>query len=204
MAADATLRIQTEVHDEAVQDAFRRVVARVENPREALDDLGQQWVTRTHHRFDVGGDPDRWKRKRDGSASHLRGRGDLEHSIHHRVSRKSVSIGTRHRSAAKLQEGGVIRPRRRRFLSIPLKDQRQYQAGAGAIFRRYPGRVFSYFPDPSHGVVMRTYGGSRKAEPIFALVRKVELPARPFLLATREDRAAFVTTLESYLVRSFR
>ena len=95
-------------------------------------------------------------------------------------------------------------PRRRRYLSIPLKDQRQLQAGAGAIFRRYPGRVFSYFPKPSYGVVMRTYAGSRKAEPIFLLVRKVEIPARPFLLASREDRAAFVTTIEAYYSRSFR
>lgn len=202
--ADMSLRIDTEVDDAAVQDAFRRVMSRVENPREVLDDIGQQWVTRTHHRFDAGGYPDRWKRKLDGSASHLRDRGDLERSIHHRTRRRSVTIGTRHRSARAHQEGMIIRPRRRRYLSVPLKKGRQYQAGAGAFFRRYPGRVFSYFPDPSYGVVMRTFSGRRDAEPIFLLVKKVEIDARPFLLCTREDRAAFVTTIESYYTRSFR
>lgn len=194
------LTLSTEYHDAAVQDALERVLARVDRPREVLDDIGQQWVARTHDRFERGGYPQKWKKKRDGSASHLRDRGHLERSVHASPGRGTVTLGTQDRKAAAHQLGLTIRPRRRRYLSIPLKKGRQYQAGAGAFFRRYPGRVFSYFDSPTKGTVMMTHpGSSKKAEPIFVLRRKVKMPKRPFLLATAEDRRAFVVTLESYL-----
>jgi len=200
--AEPTLSVHARVDDAAVRQAMGLMLSRIENPRAALDDVGGEWVDRTYHRFDVGGYPERWKKRRDGSASHLTGRGGLKNSIHTRTSRRSVTIGSRHKSAVTHQLGAegshAIKPRHRRFLSIPLLPGRPYQAGAGAFFRRYPGGVFTLFKTPDKGVVMFRPKGRRNPKAIFVLLKRVEIPARPFLLATREDMDAFASILADW------
>lgn len=200
--SEPTLSVHAQVDDAAVRQAMGLMLSRIENPRAALDDVGGEWVERTYHRFDVGGYPERWKKRRDGSASHLTGRGGLKNSIHTRTSRRSVTIGSRHQSAVTHQLGAegahAIKPRHRKFLSIPLQKGRSYQAGAGVWFRRYPGQVFSLFKTPDHGVVMFRPKGARRARPIFVLLKRVEIPARPFLLATREDMDEFAVILADW------
>lgn len=84
------------------------------------------------------------------------------------------------------EEGGTIRPKRGRFLKIPVGPA---LTGAG-VSRLPPGRSgdFRFVPNPRGGVLV-----GRDGKVWFVLKRQVTIPARPYLapaIATIQPRLA--------------
>jgi phage gpG-like protein len=195
-----SIGVSLEVDDRAALDALGELLARARNPRSALVAAGLIGLRSVQRNFDVGGRPTRWKQKTSGERSHLQRSGRLQRSVRYQVLANGIKWGTRQRHAALHHFGGTIRPKRAKYLSIPIGDDRRLAVGAGAFFRRYPDRVFSVFKDGARGTVfIKDSPDSEDAKPIFVLRRKVTLPARPFLLLQDEDHARIVDMFESHL-----
>jgi len=194
-----SLGIRVDVDDSAAVDALEQLIRRARDPKGALTTAGVIGLRSVQKNFDVGGRPTKWKGKRDGSASHLQRSGRLQRSIRYQLTADGVKWGTRQRHARLHQEGGTIRPKSKKFLSIPLDDKRIFEAGAGAFFRRYPDRVFATFDGAKGTVFLKDSPDDETGRPIFVLRRKVEMPARPFLLLQNEDLNAIVITFETHL-----
>lgn len=140
----------------------------------------------TKENFDRGQSPDgvpwkplAWPRARGGSKP-LRDRGLLMASVSARgaghvedYAADSLVFGTNHESAALHQHGGTIRPRKGKFLAIPLTKE---AARAGRP-RGFPEPLHFASRNPSKsGALM-----DRKGKAQFALVKQVTITARPFL-----------------------
>ena len=187
--------------DAQAQELLDRLLRTSERPQEALHGIAGQWRSSVAKNFRAGGRPRKWAARSDGSPATLSRTSRLQRCVGTRVLRAGVKIGTRVRQARLMQEGGTVRPRRRRYLSIPVTDQRRLQAGAGALFRRYPDRVYSTFPDGGAKgyVFIKPSPDADEGELVFVLVRKVTVPARPFLMAHDEDINAWIDILETHL-----
>lgn len=125
----------------------------------------------------------------------LRDKGLLLSSFSHRREASSVVIGTSYRPARILHDGGVIRPRSAKYLTIPAG------AKTRALMRRYGAtpraciegmkaagwRVWPYF-GKGNPVICASI---RDQTPIcvFILKRSVTVPARPFTHLPPEYRA---------------
>lgn len=87
--------------------------------------------------------------------------------------------------AAIHEHGGVIRPKRGRFLAIPmgpaLKGGRE--GGAGMWPRDIPGLRFIPIKGGAQGMLVKRMGKGKNAGfvPWFHLVRQVRMPKRPYL-----------------------
>lgn len=140
----------------------------------------------TKENFDRGQSPDgtpwnplAWPRARGGSKP-LRDRGLLMASTSARgaghveeYGADSLVFGTNHESAALHQHGGTIRPRKGKFLAIPLTKE----AARSGRPRGFPDPLHFASRDPSRGGALM----DKKGKAHFALVKQVTVPARPFL-----------------------
>ena len=198
--------IHLDIQDADVARAIEVALSRAESPRAAFDELGGAWLSSVDRNFREGGRPQRWNRRSGGGRSTLQQSRRLQRSISARTLIDGVQVGTRSKYGRIQQEGGTIRPRRRKFLSIPLPDTAKALAagGAGVAFRRYPGRVFTIWKGGDKGTVMlKSSKRSDDAKPIFVLRKRVKLPARPFLLAHAEDLQEFTEILLRHATGSF-
>jgi len=106
--------------------------------------------------FDAGGRPAKWKKKADGSASHLMKTGRMRSSIHGKVVGKKIRVGTGVKQAAIHHFGGTISlPEIRPVNAKALR----FKVGGTVVF-------------------------AKKVRP-----HDVTIPARPFLVFTKDDIA---------------
>ena len=103
--------------------------------------------------------------------------------------------------AAIHEHGGVIRPKRGRFLAIPVGPALQggKNGGAGMWPRDIPGLTFIPIKGGAQGMLVKRMAVGRsktKTEfvPWFHLVRSVRMPRRPYLRPAAEKAAATIPT----------
>lgn len=83
------------------------------------------------------------------------------------------------------EHGGVIRPKRGRFLAIPMGPALKggKNGGAGMWPRDIPGLTFIPIKGGAQGMLVKRMGRGKSASwvPWFHLVRSVRMPKRPYL-----------------------
>ena len=84
------------------------------------------------------------------------------------------------------EEGGTIKPLRGNFLTIPLKK--------GLAPLDHISGTF-LIPSRSGGYVAARKESGGELEPLYALVKEVEMPARPYLAPAVRDNSALITAL---------
>lgn len=134
--------------------------------------------------------PLRYGRPRGGN-SPLRDTGRLMASITGRSDRTSVTVGSAHPGAAIQNFGGVIRPKRAKFLSIPLTKE---AARAGSP-RRMKGT-------PRTPLFAKLVGGKMVGH--FLLVKKVTVPKREFMGLSKQGERAVAAILTDAAVRQWQ
>jgi phage gpG-like protein len=170
------------------------------DPRKPLDartgrELVQVVVADVKKRFATSTAPDgaRWKplryaRPRGGDRP-LRDTGRLMASITGTADATSVTVGTARPGAALHQDGGVVRPRKGKFLAIPLTKE---AARAGSPRKMRPSR--------GKPVFAKKVGGRWVGH--FLLVKQAKVPARPFLGLSKEGERAVGAVLADAAARN--
>lgn len=166
------------------------------DPRQPLDartgaEVVQILVSDVKRRFLTGTAPDgqKWRplkyaRPRGGNQP-LRDTGRLMNSFVGRVAGDAVVVGTAHPAAALHQSGGVVRPKKGKFLAVPLTKE--------AVRAGSPRRLKGSAKVP---LFARKVGGKWVGH--FLLVKKAAVPARPFLGPSPEAvRAVGVALLDA-------
>jgi len=156
--------IEIKIDAAEIHAALNRLQSKVSNLSPALESIGNAIENRTKLNFRDGQDPYgvKWQAKKNGEASHLKGRtGHLSDSITHVVNQYLVSIGTNVPYAAIHQFGGTIAARNQtnahsksgRFMSREAAGKRKTavrvsfsKIGQGKM----PARPF--LPDASKGL----------------------------------------------------
>lgn len=197
----AMLHVDIDARDGSARQGLDDLLRRARDPRPALDTAGVMGLRSIQRNFDAGGRPSRWQARRDGSPSHLQDSGHLQRSVHYRVTADGIKWATRHRAAALHQFGGVVRPKRGKWLAIPVGRGRRSLTGAGlgALMRRVPDQVRLVFHDGARGSAFWSPDGKGDGELLFVLRRKVTMPARPFLLLQGEDTLAMADVFGRHL-----
>lgn len=154
------------------------------DPRRPLDpragrEIVQVLVGDVKRRFATGTTPEgqRWRplkyaRPRGGDKP-LLDTGRLMNSITGRVEATAVVVGTAHPAAPLAQFGGVVRPKKAKALAIPLTKE--------AVRAGSPRRMRGSQKVP---LFAKKVGGKWVGH--FLLVKKVTVPARPFLGVSKE------------------
>lgn len=96
-------------------------------------------------------------------------------------------------------EGGTIRPKRAKFLTIPFPG--------GPADKRVPLRAADFAHDDTFvakGIIFRTLSrggrsGGEQIEPLFILKRSVTLPARPYMYVEDSDVAYLKKSVADYV-----
>jgi len=188
-----------EIDDRDLRKQLGALLARGQDMKPALREIGEDWVTSVKANLSAGGRPRKWPKTSAGDTSRLIRTRRLYRSFTARASSDDVMVGTKVRYARLMHFGGVVRPRRSRYLAIPIGQRRELQAGARAFIRRQPkGSIFMTFKSGGRGTIFRR--GANGVEAVFALRRKVKLPPRPFLMAQRQDIANFHRILGRHLL----
>ena len=151
-------------------------------------ELVQIMVSDIKKRFSTGTAPDgtRWKplkfaRPRGGNRP-LLDTGRLRSSIVGRFDMNGVTVGTAHPGAALQNFGGTVRPVKGKFLAIPLTKEAQRNGTP----RQMTGTdVMPLFA--------RMIGGRMIGH--FMLLKKVTIPARPFIGLSAEGEAALAEAI---------
>lgn len=179
-----------------VADIARKMPAA--NFTQAMKYASQMMVADTKKNFAGSHTPDgqAWRllahpRPSGGNAKPLRDTGALMASIQGRSDQHGAYVGTNVQSAALHQLGGVIRPKRGKYLAIPITKEAK-RAGRA---RRFPRPLTPIIGRGGRSGVLvelprvkgkgkakaRRSGGSRPGTVHYVLVRSVTVPARPFL-----------------------
>lgn len=143
--------ITISVDDKAITDALHELQSKVIDLRPVLIDIGEILLNSTEDRFEQGVDPtgkpwvtlQPWyqedKKKNKGKILLLEGK--LYSSLAIKVSDDAVSVGTNVPYAAIHQFGGVIRPKKAKFLAVGGFDS-DGKAKGGAKHVTIPARPF--------------------------------------------------------------
>lgn len=122
-----------------------------------------------------------------GAPVPLRDTGRLMASVQAVATGNVMTVGTNLKQAALQHRGGAVVPVRASFLAIPLTAA---AARAGSP-RRFPGELFPRVnKERTRGVLL-----DDACEPQFALTKKVEVPARPFVGYSAETLALIAETV---------
>jgi phage gpG-like protein len=119
--------------------------------------------------------------------------GKLKNSIRYRVSGQKIVIsagGAGMPYAAIQHTGGVIKPRRAKYLAIPLNSIAK--AKSPRDFKKTFIRKGIIYLEGDNGVVT----------PMYVLKKSVTIPARPYMFLTEEDKKIVYRTLNKELQRN--
>jgi phage gpG-like protein len=180
--------IATLIRDDLIPDAERVVTAFLKQARVMM-------IADVKENFARSSDPDgrpwaplRFPRPRGGSKP-LLDTGQLRASItgaspefREEEGPNYVTIGTTRPGANLMQQGGTVLPRKGKALAIPLTKDAVRSGGP----RRFSRPLFLLWRRGANSGVLaeKTQGGRKKKAGLiahFALVRKVVVPARPFI-----------------------
>lgn len=156
-------------------------------------------VSEVQRRFQTGTDvrgaswpPLRFPRPSGGNPKPLLNNGLLRASITGAETQESITVGTNAVQANLMHFGGTVRPKKGRFLAIPMTVEATRVAGP----RVFPGRLRAIVRRGARGGVLRDEAGKVQ----FLLVRSAEIPARPFMGFSDVWQAKFRVMLIEYLV----
>lgn len=146
------------------------------DPAPAYDEMGQYIVSEITQEFRDGKGPDGepWEASRraaDGGGKTLVDRGHLRDSYTSQVTADGLAVGSNDKRARLHQFGGVVRPKRALYLSIPLTPA----AGEYSSPRQFPEPL--HVIETEKGAFLATADGT----PQYSLRRSVTMPARPVL-----------------------
>jgi len=119
----------------------------------------------------------------------------LVNSIHHKVDGSTIYVGTNVKYARIHHEGGVIEPKKAKYLAVPLcplaelKSPREFTntfINKGIIYQRRTS-------DKT--------GKDLKPTALYKLMKRVEIPARPYMFLDRVDRDMICEKVREYLKR---
>ncbi|MBX9812229.1 MAG: phage virion morphogenesis protein [Burkholderiales bacterium] len=117
--------IKYELHDQAVQAAFNRLLAAAEQPDAALNAIGRVLKTHIQLGFHTGTDPygQKWAPLKTRSGQPLRDKGHLMGSIDYQVEGNSVTIGTNMSYAPTHQFGATIEAKNAKALRFIVEGK---------------------------------------------------------------------------------
>lgn len=128
-----------------------------------------------------------------GSSKPLQDTGRLRNSITYKAGRDYVAIGTNLVYGRLHQFGGEVVARNSRFLTIPLRRKaKRYRP------HEFPERLFVM----RHGrnlYLVSSSGGGRVLKFWYMLKRRVNIPSRPFLGLSADDRAQITAIVLNHL-----
>lgn len=126
-------QVKIDIDDRAVTEAFNRLLAIGEDPRQALDPVGRVLKTKTQLGFATGTDPygRQWAPLKARQGQPLRDKGHFMNSIDYQVEGDSVVVGTNLSYAATHQFSAVIEPKPGKFwqtqhTSVGKRGPRQF------------------------------------------------------------------------------
>lgn len=163
-------------------DAVLAALGRLANPpmRAAFDEIGQYLVSEITQLFREGKGPDgkSWQGIGDirrgvkgGGGKTLVEHGHLRDSYTHDADEKELVVGSNDKRARLHNFGGVVKPRKARYLSLPLtKPASQYNSP-----RKYPEKL--HVVETDDGLFLQDPDGAMQ----YLLLRQVTMPARPVL-----------------------
>ena len=163
-------------------DSVLAALGRLANPpmREAFDEIGQYMVSEITQQFRDGKGPDgrAWEKigdirrgVRGGGGKPLTEHGHLRDSYTHDFDDRELVVGSNDKRARLLNFGGVVRPRRAKYLSVPLtKSASEYSSP-----RKYPERL--HVVETADGLFLAPDDGPMA----YILLRSITMPARPVL-----------------------
>ena len=194
--------LQVTYEDKNARVLINRLKERKQHTRPLMDDIAERMVRSVKRNFDEGGRPDKWKKS--GSESTLVKSRRLRNSIHGSATRTEARVGTNVKYARIHHHGGVIRPKNAKNLAIPLQDW--IKAGPRNYYLHY---VPASKKDNRPAMLVRyqsgTVGRGKKAQmqeemvPMFLLVKKVKIPARPYMLIQNEDKTYIADRVKEFL-----
>lgn len=139
-----------------------------------------------------------------GSSKPLRDTGGLLASLAKRIEGGAVIVGTNHRAARILHDGGTITPKAARSLAIPAGKQtkafmRMYGPTPRACIEGMKAAGYSVWIPKGKPVILARQGKGESARThlLFILRKSVTIPARPFMRLPR----ASVSILEKAVAR---
>lgn len=166
----------------------------------AMRELARLLKTGAQMRFrsQTGPDGQPWRPSRraaeeGGQTLSLSGR--LRRSLTTAATRTSATVGTNDIRAAIHQFGGVIRAKKGPFLSIPVTPKARQAGGAS----KFPGALHVATTLKGQYILVDADGVTQ-----YILRPQVTMPARPFLGASDDDRAAILTSMRTYLETAWR
>ena len=165
-------------------DKLEGILRRIAQPKPVLDILGQYLVEafRKNIRTEGHGEWDKSAAATERGGKTLRDRGRFYNSFGYEVNGNEVTAGPNSTQARILREGGEIKPKKAKFLTIPIhKLARRKRMADFADQETYP-----LFSEKDKGVIMLA---RKRAEdiPIFALVKKVTIPGWDYMKLYKED-----------------
>lgn len=180
------------VEDADIRGALLRLQAFGADTTPAMRDIAAIGEATTRMRFRTGIDPDGrpWKvsnRVAESGGRTLTLDGHLGDSVSSRYGRRDATWGVNRVYAALQQFGGTVVPRKSRYLSVPLTNK----ARVAGSPRNYEGKLV--FLETEHGKFLYD-PDSETAQ--YVLLRKVTVPARPFLGLSRDDREDILDAIE--------
>lgn len=174
--------IKIEIHDRAVLDALTRLQSRTSDLSPLMHDIGEHLTETTKRRFDTATAPDgsRWAENSDITLL-----GYLK-QYKRSFSKKDGSLT---QSGAKRLGG-----------KKPLTGRTGGGASLMATINYKAGRDFVEIGSPKEYAAMQQFGGQKSKFPHLW----GDIPARPFLGLSDQDRTNILDTISDYLTDSFR
>ena len=177
------MAIIIEVNDADIRAAFNRLLATVENPEAAMKVVGETWLANTKRRFDTETGPDgvRWQ-----ANSAL----TLQRFLGYRKSNFGKKGGLSAKGMARIGAKKILQGH-----SGDLRNTLFFDAGPDFVLLASP---MIYSATQQFGAAQGKFGTDSRNHPI----PWGDIPARPFLGASEEDKADILGIFNDFLSRA--
>jgi phage gpG-like protein len=199
------IRVSYQSNAVALAAELGAIAARGKDVRPVLEDLGERMVNYSiPQNFREGGRPDRWPGSKRGGQTMV-DTARLLRSVTHAVAGGTLRVGTNVRYAAQRHFGGTLVPKDAKYLAVPLDGAARRRPRQFDNLKWAPPTAKSG-PNVGGFLVQRLTGRAAKRQKaryryLFVLLKKVEQPARPFLLFQTDDIAYAERAMAKHLLQ---
>jgi phage gpG-like protein len=160
---------------------------RAGNLSRPLKIIGTYMLRSIAKNFQAGGRPEKWQQSLRARLQGKKTGGRLSSATTFKATAKKLILSNNKIGARIFHKGGDIKPKSKKALTVPISKQ--------AL-----GKKASDFDNTFviKGIIFQKR--ARKPIPLFALKKKVTIPARPFLLAQDEDERFINDRISDWLV----
>lgn len=120
----------------------------------------------------------------------------LSKTITYNATARGLEVGTTDVRGRLLQEGGVVRPKRARALTVPVAKESYGKRAAD-----FTG-LFLVKRDGTRPLLARTRGKAPELQVLFVLLDQVKINPHPFLFWTGEDEERLQTLVQRHFERA--